>query len=487
MMEKLELGVAAVSVAVSAARSPSPQVCSVLLSPLSPPPAPRSVQRLPSEPSSNSGDGGSPPTANGGGSRGDAQDGRAGAQSSTPEPVAVAMDEREKKEEEEKKVVEELDRKEGDMDTQPDASEPTTTTPPSHPPHPPPLPPPPPPPSLVPFTAEPKVTVTSPHSRTMTPTSTHTPTSSTSSSPSLSTPSLAPASFPLPPNIPVISLGHSKPPLPPLRLPPPQLTTLHPIPNLPHGPLDGRLTQLTALPGSNAAAGSATGMLPSGPMLPGGYHLLNSSFLGPPGGFGIFGNNRIKRRPSSHFEMELPDAGPPQKLARRVFTNSRERWRQQNVNGAFSELRKLIPTHPPDKKLSKNEILRLAMKYINFLVKLLNDQATDRSTQPHDDGVQDEEEEEEEVEGEGDEEEGEDEDVKSVRHGLKHSRRPAPLCDRDVDAVMASLGVSPGSSCYGDTDSEESLGPRSAELKGGGMMEKVKEQIRTVAIPSHQR
>lgn len=65
----------------------------------------------------------------------------------------------------------------------------------------------------------------------------------------------------------------------------------------------------------------------------------------------------------------------PQKVARRVFTNSRERWRQQNVNGAFAELRKLIPTHPPDKKLSKNEILRLAMKYINFLVKLLSDQA----------------------------------------------------------------------------------------------------------------
>uniref|UniRef100_A0A8C0BH73 BHLH domain-containing protein n=1 Tax=Buteo japonicus TaxID=224669 RepID=A0A8C0BH73_9AVES len=57
-------------------------------------------------------------------------------------------------------------------------------------------------------------------------------------------------------------------------------------------------------------------------------------------------------------------------VVRRIFTNSRERWRQQNVNGAFAELRKLIPTHPPDKKLSKNEILRLAMKYINFLAKL---------------------------------------------------------------------------------------------------------------------
>lgn len=65
----------------------------------------------------------------------------------------------------------------------------------------------------------------------------------------------------------------------------------------------------------------------------------------------------------------------PQKVARRVFTNSRERWRQQNVNGAFAELRKLLPTHPPDRKLSKNEVLRLAMKYIGFLVRLLRDQA----------------------------------------------------------------------------------------------------------------
>ncbi|XP_061751251.1 T-cell acute lymphocytic leukemia protein 2 [Nerophis ophidion] len=61
-------------------------------------------------------------------------------------------------------------------------------------------------------------------------------------------------------------------------------------------------------------------------------------------------------------------------MTRKVFTNTRERWRQQNVNSAFSELRKLIPTHPPEKKLSKNEILRLAMRYINFLARLLESQ-----------------------------------------------------------------------------------------------------------------
>lgn len=52
----------------------------------------------------------------------------------------------------------------------------------------------------------------------------------------------------------------------------------------------------------------------------------------------------------------------PKVAVRKIFTNSRERWRQQNVSGAFAELRKLVPTHPPDKKLSKNEILRMAIK-----------------------------------------------------------------------------------------------------------------------------
>lgn len=45
--------------------------------------------------------------------------------------------------------------------------------------------------------------------------------------------------------------------------------------------------------------------------------------------------------------------------------------RQQNVNGAFNDLRRLVPTYPPDKKLSKNEILRLAIKYIRLLSNVL--------------------------------------------------------------------------------------------------------------------
>ncbi|XP_042340059.1 T-cell acute lymphocytic leukemia protein 2 homolog [Plectropomus leopardus] len=66
------------------------------------------------------------------------------------------------------------------------------------------------------------------------------------------------------------------------------------------------------------------------------------------------------------------DCGP--RGARRVSTNSRERWRQQNVNGAFTELRRLLPTHPPNRKLSKNQILRLALRYIHLLQQVLTEQ-----------------------------------------------------------------------------------------------------------------
>lgn len=58
-------------------------------------------------------------------------------------------------------------------------------------------------------------------------------------------------------------------------------------------------------------------------------------------------------------------------VVKKIFTNTRERWRQQNVSGAFSELRRIVPTHPVDKKLSKNEILRAAIKYIRLLTNVL--------------------------------------------------------------------------------------------------------------------
>nr|XP_046267413.1 T-cell acute lymphocytic leukemia protein 1 homolog [Scatophagus argus]XP_046267422.1 T-cell acute lymphocytic leukemia protein 1 homolog [Scatophagus argus] len=308
---------------------------------------------------------------------------------------------------------------------------------------------------------------------------------------------LSSSSSPLPPHIPVISLGHSKPPLPLTNTP---LTALHPIPNLLHGPHgDLRRSQLSCLPvaspgasGTSASSGGPSAPSP-GPLLPQQYlpahSFFTSSYLGPSGGnYGVMNNSRIKRRPSSHFEMEISEC-PPQKIARRVFTNSRERWRQQNVNGAFSELRKLIPTHPPDKKLSKNEILRLAVKYINFLVTLLNDQAQDKSRDSADDEPEDD----------------------STTTGLDsdklnplfqcntpppaHSSPPTsahPVLatvhrDRDsTDSVIALANSPATSSCYGDTDSEESFGAKTS-LVTHGILGKVKGQIRMVAATNDER
>ncbi|XP_075210797.1 helix-loop-helix protein 1-like [Lycorma delicatula] len=51
---------------------------------------------------------------------------------------------------------------------------------------------------------------------------------------------------------------------------------------------------------------------------------------------------------------------------------TRERVRVEAFNVAFSELRKLLPTLPPDKKLSKIEILRLAICYIAYLNHVLD-------------------------------------------------------------------------------------------------------------------
>lgn len=44
------------------------------------------------------------------------------------------------------------------------------------------------------------------------------------------------------------------------------------------------------------------------------------------------------------------------------------------MTGAFAELRRLIPTHPPDIRLSKNQILRRALLYIGFLERLVAEQ-----------------------------------------------------------------------------------------------------------------
>ncbi len=54
---------------------------------------------------------------------------------------------------------------------------------------------------------------------------------------------------------------------------------------------------------------------------------------------------------------------------------NKERERQLAVNNAFWTLRQKIPSHPPDKKMSKQEILRGAIRYIRFLQEILEHQS----------------------------------------------------------------------------------------------------------------
>lgn len=58
------------------------------------------------------------------------------------------------------------------------------------------------------------------------------------------------------------------------------------------------------------------------------------------------------------------------KKPKRGYANKRERVRTENVNAGFEKLRKLIPTDPIDRKLSKIEVLRLAVSYIKHLHNL---------------------------------------------------------------------------------------------------------------------
>uniref|UniRef100_A0A8V5G553 Uncharacterized protein n=1 Tax=Melopsittacus undulatus TaxID=13146 RepID=A0A8V5G553_MELUD len=58
-------------------------------------------------------------------------------------------------------------------------------------------------------------------------------------------------------------------------------------------------------------------------------------------------------------------------VGRRAAANARERDRTHSVNAAFGALRRLIPTRPADRRLSKVETLRLAASYIAHLANVL--------------------------------------------------------------------------------------------------------------------
>ncbi|XP_078520541.1 fer3-like protein [Lissotriton helveticus] len=57
--------------------------------------------------------------------------------------------------------------------------------------------------------------------------------------------------------------------------------------------------------------------------------------------------------------------------AQRQAANVRERKRMFNLNEAFDQLRKKVPTFAYEKRLSRIDTLRLAIVYISFMTELL--------------------------------------------------------------------------------------------------------------------
>ncbi|XP_018564811.1 helix-loop-helix protein 1-like [Anoplophora glabripennis] len=88
-------------------------------------------------------------------------------------------------------------------------------------------------------------------------------------------------------------------------------------------------------------------------------------------------NNVVSRKREKNSDMSSLSREERRRRRRatqkyRTAHATRERIRVEAFNVAFAELRKLLPTLPPDKKLSKIEILRLAICYIAYLNHVLD-------------------------------------------------------------------------------------------------------------------
>ena len=70
-----------------------------------------------------------------------------------------------------------------------------------------------------------------------------------------------------------------------------------------------------------------------------------------------------------HHPKHHPYSFNSSNVHQRILANVRERKRTQSLNEGFDLLRAIIPTLPSD-KLSKIATLRLACRYIKFLVEV---------------------------------------------------------------------------------------------------------------------
>ncbi|CAF3600852.1 unnamed protein product [Rotaria sordida] len=82
-------------------------------------------------------------------------------------------------------------------------------------------------------------------------------------------------------------------------------------------------------------------------------------------------DNEINNKEQTIIKSNLGRTGTSHCFKRRVSANKKERRRTQSINTAFSDLRTAIPNVQSDTKLSKIKTLKLATKYIEFLMDTL--------------------------------------------------------------------------------------------------------------------
>jgi len=113
------------------------------------------------------------------------------------------------------------------------------------------------------------------------------------------------------------------------------------------------------------------------PAASGGHVIKSDEPMDTGGSVGSTSDNAHAPQPETEVEITANLSREERRRRRRATLKyriahaSRERIRVEAFNVAFAELRKLLPTLPPDKKLSKIEILRLAICYISYLHHVL--------------------------------------------------------------------------------------------------------------------
>ena len=94
----------------------------------------------------------------------------------------------------------------------------------------------------------------------------------------------------------------------------------------------------------------------------------------------ISASRGLSRAPTRGFYRRQGRSLHYRKLHQRQAANMRERRRMKTINDAFECLRERIPIFGADKKLSKVDTLRLAIKYIKHLSQVLNSADNDNQT-----------------------------------------------------------------------------------------------------------